>query len=86
MVRLLSDPNINEGAVFSVASIFDFLRTSETLDEMIQNIVTTKMDASSTLSKLQTLNALSLWKKPTFDDRVIEQQNGALYALNNFAI
>jgi hypothetical protein len=79
-----SDPNINEGAVFSVASIFDFLRTSETLDEMIQNIVTTKMDASYIIQAANSERAVSV-EKPTFDDRVIEQQNGALYALNNFA-
>jgi len=79
-----SDPNINEGAVFSVASIFDFLRTSETLDEMIQNIVTTKMDASYIIQAASAERAVSV-EKPTFDARVIEQQNGALYALNNFA-
>ncbi|HQK10342.1 MAG TPA: C45 family autoproteolytic acyltransferase/hydrolase, partial [Rectinema sp.] len=80
-----SDPNINEGAVFSVASIFDFLRTSETLDEMIQNIVTTKMDVSYIIQAASSERAVSV-EKPTFDARVIEQQNGALYALNNFAI
>ena len=79
-----SDPNINENAVFSVASLFDFLRTSETLDEMIQNIVTTKMDASYIIQAASAECAVSI-EKPTFDARVIEQQNGALYALNNFA-
>jgi len=54
-----SDPNINENAVFSVASLFDFLRTSETLDEMVQNIVTTKW-MRHTLSRPQMPNALSL--------------------------
>ena len=79
-----SDPNINENAVFSVASLFDFLRTSETLDEMVQNIVTTKMEASYIIQAASSERAVSI-EKPTFDARVIEQQNGALYALNNFA-
>ena len=79
-----SDPNINENAVFSVASLFDFLRTSETLDEMVQNIVTTKMEASYIIQAASSERAVSV-EKPTFDARVIEQQNGALYALNNFA-
>ncbi|OQB97993.1 MAG: Acyl-coenzyme A:6-aminopenicillanic acid acyl-transferase [Spirochaetes bacterium ADurb.Bin110] len=79
-----SDPNINEDAVFSVASLFDFLRTSETLDEMIQNIVTTKMDASYIIQAASGERAVSV-EKPTFDAHVIEQKNGALYALNNFA-
>jgi len=79
-----SDPNINEDAVFSVASLFGFLRTSETLDEMIQNIVTTKMDASYIIQAASAERAVSV-EKPTFDARVIEQKNGALYALNNFA-
>ncbi len=79
-----SDPHFNEDAVFSVASLFDFLRTSETLDEMIQNIVTTKMDASYIIQAASAERAVSV-EKPTFDARVIEQKNGALYALNNFA-
>ncbi len=79
-----SDPHFNEDAVFSVASLFGFLRTSETLDEMIQNIVTTKMDASYIIQAASAERAVSV-EKPTFDARVIEQKNGALYALNNFA-
>jgi hypothetical protein len=79
-----SDPHFNEDAVFSVASLFDFLRKSETLDEMVQNIVTTKMEASYIIQTANAKRAVSI-EKPTFDARVIEQQNGALYALNNFA-
>ena len=79
-----SDPHFNEDAVFSVASLFDFLRKSETLDEMVQNIVTTKMEASYIIQAANAKRAVSI-EKPTFDARVIEQQNGALYALNNFA-
>ena len=79
-----SDPDIDPQARFSPASLFDFLRTSKTLDEMIQNIVTTPMDASYIIQAASPDRAVSV-EKPTFDARVIEATGGALYALNNFA-
>ncbi|HPS15429.1 MAG TPA: C45 family autoproteolytic acyltransferase/hydrolase, partial [Spirochaetales bacterium] len=79
-----SDPNTNPEARFSVASLFEFLRTSETFDQMVQNIVNTPMDASYIIQVASAERAVSV-EKPTFDARVIEQHDGALYALNNFA-
>ena len=78
-----SDPNSNPEARFSVASLFDFLRTSNSLDDMIRNLTTTKMDASYIIQAASADRAVSV-EIPTFDARVIEEKDGALYALNNF--
>jgi hypothetical protein len=79
-----SDDAENPGARFSVASLFDFLRTSRSLDEMIGLITTTPMDASYIIQAADAERAVSV-EKPTFDARVLEQKEGVLYALNNFA-
>lgn len=79
-----SDPGSNPNARFAVASLFDFLRTSDSLDEMIRDLTTTKMDASYIVQAADASRAVSV-EIPTFDARVIEEKNGALYALNNFA-
>lgn len=79
-----SDAAENSGARFSVASLFDFLRTSASLDEMIGLVATTPMDASYIIQAADATRAVSV-EKPTFDARVLEQKDGALYALNNFA-
>ena len=79
-----SDPGGNPEARFSVASLFDFLRTSGTLDDMIRKLTTTKMDASHIIQAADPKRAVSV-EIPTFGARVLEQRDGALYALNNFA-
>lgn len=78
-----SDAGCNPDARFSVASLFDFIRTADSLDAMIAKLTTAKLDASYIIQAASPERAVSV-EIPTFGSRVVEEEGGALYALNHF--
>lgn len=78
-----SDAGCNPDARFSVASLFDFIRTADSLDAMIEKLTTAKLDASYIIQAASPERAVSV-EIPTFGSRVVEETGGVLYALNHF--
>lgn len=79
-----SDPRLNLDARSAIVQLFDILVSSSSLEEMVENLCTTKIDASYIIQVADKAKAVSV-EIPTFGSRVIGQSNGILYALNNFA-
>ena len=79
-----SDPGINPDGTFVVTKLFDLIHENGTLEAMVRGLQEAKLDQSSIIQVADKQRAVSV-EIPTFGFRVLEQQNGALYALNNFA-
>ena len=79
-----SDPGQNPDGTFVVAELFELVNACATVDEAVQRLIAVKLDSSYLIQAADAHRAVSV-EKPTFDTHLIEQKNGALYALNNFA-
>lgn len=79
-----SDPGQNQDGTFVVAELFELVNECATVAEAVQRLTAVTLDSAYLIQVADAHRAVSV-EKPTFDTHLVEQKNGALYALNNFA-
>lgn len=78
-----SDPGQNQDGTFVVAALFELVNECATVAEAVQRLTAVTLDSAYLIQVADAYRAISV-EKPTFDTHLVEQKNGALYALNNF--
>lgn len=78
-----SDPGQNQDGTFVVAELFELVNECATVAEAVQRLTAVTLDSAYLIQVADAHRAVSV-EKPTFDTHLVEQKNGALYALNNF--